>query len=217
MAFNTREETIDGRSFIVPESDIASVNYFTSTDRENIATILNNVPLNRRNVAIQAGGNLGFFPWKFAEHFQTVVTFEPEPTNFKCLVHNVLETNVIKIQAALGDAPGWIAVENPNPGHVGLAQIKKDAVGNIPLVRIDDFAFEACDLIQLDLEGYEYHALLGAVQTIEQFKPILCLEVTGHEQRYGVGPTDLFHLLENLGYIQVDHKYLDRIYKHRDS
>lgn len=214
--FETTKHIIDGRDFIVPKGDGSSVSYFTGTDRDNIATALGNVDPERNALAIQAGGNLGFFPWKFAERFKTVITFEPEPLNFHCLTHNVLEDNVVKIQACLGNEHTWVNIANPNKSHVGLCEVDRENTtnGNIPTFRIDDLNVPACDLIQLDLEGYEHFALQGAENTIRVYAPTIVLEMTGHEQKYGVGPTDIEDLLKAWGYRQVDQCYLDRVYKH---
>jgi len=42
-------------------------------------------------------------------------------------------------------------------------------------IKIDDLNLKP-DLIKLDIEGYEYKALLGAVKTIKKFKPIIYIE-----------------------------------------
>jgi hypothetical protein len=57
---------------------------------------------------------------------------------------------------------------------------------------IDDLDLSSCDFIMLDTEGYEYNVLLGAMQTIEKFQPLISLEL---------GQTDAINqLMESLGY-----------------
>lgn len=219
MKFQTTQHFIDGRNFIVPAGDNASVHYFTGTDRENIYTALSHVPDNRKALAIQAGGNLGFFPWKFSSRFDVVLTFEPEPLNFYCLSHNVQEDNVVKIQACLGSEHKWVNIRNPDNSHVGLCEVDRDntANGNIPTLTIDSLMVPACDLIQLDLEGYEYFALLGAEDTIKKYRPVIVLEMTGHETKYGVEAGLIDKTLANWGYRRVAQCYLDVVYKHDDT
>ena len=48
----------------------------------------------------------------------------------------------------------------------------------VPTCRINDMMLPECDLIQLDTEGYEYKILLGAMNTIETFKPTIIVEDT---------------------------------------
>jgi hypothetical protein len=52
--------------------------------------------LKNNKVAVQAGGNCGMQVVKFAEFFENVYTFEPDPINFNCLVNNLLYDNVFK-------------------------------------------------------------------------------------------------------------------------
>lgn len=216
--YDLTEHIIDGQSFWTPTSDSASIKYHDGTDRQNIDIALSHIPPNRDKLCIQAGGNLGFFPLKFANRFETVITFEPEPQNFYCLNKNVSNSNVVKIQAALGSEHRWIDIKSPNSNHVGLCEVDKDSKElKYPTIRIDDLHVPACDFIQLDLEGYEYFALLGGIETIDTFKPYLSIEMTGHETKYGVGPNEIEDLLKRLNYEQVDRIWLDNIYKHKDA
>jgi hypothetical protein len=99
---------------------------------------------------------------------------------------------------------------------------------------VDDLNLNACDFIQLDLEGYEFSALQGARKTIEKYKPLLCIEVgepdlktsdTGWGRRYGISIEKLEDLIiSDFGYEFVGHhKDLggvaswDKIYKYSDE
>lgn len=153
---------------------------------------------NAKNVVVQAGGNCGMWPRYLAKHFETVYTFEPDLTNFLCLNLNVPDTNVIRLQAALGDKPRGISMIHV-PDNIGAHRV--GSKGTIPVMRIDDMRLPACDLIQLDIEGYEVHALRGAVHTIDNFKPVIMLEDKGHHKKYGLPDKALNELLETLGYV----------------
>lgn len=59
--------------------------------------------------------------------------------------------------------------------------------------KLDDFDLKP-DFIKMDVQGYEYFALLGGEQTIAQNKPILLIEAP--EQ-------NCIDFLSNMGYIQV--------------
>ena len=85
--------------------------------------------------------------------------------------------------------------------------------GKIPTLMIDDLNIDKCDFIQLDLEGYEYHGLLGAKNTIEKFKPLICVECRW-QFRYGNTVEDMDkHLTDVWGYKLVDSFNDDRLYK----
>lgn len=153
---------------------------------------------NKLEVAIQAGGNCGIWPRHLAKKFETVYTFEPDLTNFLCLNLNVPDENVIRIQAALGDkARGISMIETPK--NIGAHRV--GSKGFIPVMRIDDMRLTACDLIQLDIEGYEVHALRGAVHTIDNYKPVIMLEDKGHHRKYNLPDEALDELLITLGYV----------------
>ena len=83
-------------------------------------------------------------------------------------------------------------------------KIGEDA-GTIPVIAIDTLNLRSCDLIQLDIEGGEYNALLGAVETIKEFKPVICLEWFENQEK-------LLSILNSLGYKEVADLKSDRIF-----
>ena len=83
--------------------------------------------------------------------------------------------------------------------------------GSVPLVRIDQFNFPAVDLIYLDVEGFEPQVLLGALSTLDKFRPVICLEDTG------LGDlklrAEVMKVLEDRGYVNVDNFNRDKVFK----
>lgn len=130
--------------------------------------------------AVQAGGACGVWPAYLAPRFDTVITFEPHPVNFRCLVeNNVRAENVICIQAALGAHRGVCALDNPPSeiGNCGTYYVKPGIAGNIPVMTIDEVCTSYdVDLIALDVEGFEIYALQGADLTITIHQPVIMLE-----------------------------------------
>lgn len=128
-------------------------------------------------VVVQAGGNCGMYPRLLSDMFKTVYTFEPDSLNFHCLVNNCQKNNIIKINAALGETNKLLSVAaSPNHQNVGMHRVSEEGVRTIPTFTIDQLALTECDLIQLDCEGYEPNVVLGAMETITNFKPVLILE-----------------------------------------
>lgn len=133
-----------------------------------------------KNVCVQAGGNVGVYVKNFAEKFDKVFTFEPEPLNFFCMRENLKDCdNVIAHEGFVGDKNEisknivrYDTEKDPNTGKFRIGE----QPGNIPVFAIDDLDLNQCDLIQLDVEGNEHDALKGAVDTIRKFKPVICLE-----------------------------------------
>jgi len=123
-----------------------------------------------RKTIIQAGGNAGFYPKQYASLFETVYTFEPDWLNFYCLNLNVPYENVIKIQSCLGNKHELVSlkIKEVNRGKNFVA-----GEGKYPIYMIDNLNLNDCSAIQLDIEGYEYYALLGGEKTILKYKPEL--------------------------------------------
>ena len=163
------------------------------------------------SVMVQAGGNCGQYVRQFSKRFGTVYTFEPDPINFLCLVLNC-NSNVIKTQACVGNERNFVNINKGNDsGAIHVA-----GQGNIPTVIIDDMNLPACDLIQLDIEGYEYFALQGAQRTIEQYHPLIMIEwCEPWARRYGTNETMRDNFFSGLGYRQIMKQDTDIIYKYQ--
>jgi FkbM family methyltransferase len=159
----------------------------------------------QRDVMVQAGGNCGVALKPFIEVFKTIYTFEPDPINFYCLNLNLPYSNVIKIQSCLGNEHQIIKMDNNFTDSCTaffVSSAKEDA--KIPMFKIDDLNLNKCDLILLDIEGYEQNALLGGENTIKKFKPVLCLEFyEPWMQRYSSSSSSIINLLSSWGYKSV--------------
>jgi len=165
--------TKECRGFIVPVDD--EVCYTAATDE--VHELEKVWPyIKAWDTCVQAGGNLGVFPRTLAAKFHSVYTFEPDAENFYCLGINCPESNVIKLQAALGDKPGLVSIVDENQGQCNPGAKYVRGKGLVPTLRIDDLGLESCDLILLDIEGSELAALKGAQVTITKFKPVIAIE-----------------------------------------
>lgn len=128
------------------------------------------------DVVVQAGGNQGMYPRLLSDMFQHVYTFEPDPLNFHCLVGNCQSDNIHKFNAALGASHAMVNVNRHTMENVGCHTVTENADAFTPQLMIDDLELPTCDFIWLDIEGYEYNALLGARRTIDKFKPAVMVE-----------------------------------------
>ena len=134
--------------------------------------------LRGKRTVIQAGGAIGIWPLRLSQFFDNVLTFEPEPTNYECLISNTAGVQNIYCQnAALGEMDKRVQMKMPTPGHMGAWYVQDG--GQIPMIRIDDLNIKNVDLIYLDVEGYEYFALEGAKDTIQKYRPVIGLEDKG--------------------------------------
>lgn len=160
-------------------------------------TIIRNVP--NRRVAVQAGGNQGMYPRLMSFMFDQVYTFEPNTANYRSLLHNIQGIdNIIPRQQALGAYITQSRSQMSNPANAGTAEVVMTDSGDIEMITIDSLNLDRCDLIQLDLEGYEMRAIMGAVRTIDRFKPTIIAE--GPERTNDT----ITGILEQWGYELVD-------------
>lgn len=169
-----------------------------------------------RTACIQAGGNVGIFPKFLAKHFETVYTFEPDPHLFYCLTYNCREHNVVKLQSALGVDRGPVRMEckrrdtSGRPVHEGLTHVA--GPGALPSIQIDDLALPVCDLIYLDVEGWEYFVLRGAAQTMRRCRPVIGVEINRNIGFAGCSAEQLRALLAEFGYSHRFTMHSDEIY-----
>ena len=217
-------EKIDG--FWWPKKDKICRPY-TLNEKSMPAEISSMVP-NKRTV-IQAGGNVGYYALEYSKMFKTVYTFEPDYINFMCLVLNVPQENVIKMQACLGDKITPVDIERNVNSPFTLRDedgtIEKieglntggyfvNGPGKIPSLTIDNLNLEDVDLIHLDTEGYEGPILHGSVNTIMKYKPLIVVEI-GHNngKRFNWPKGQVRKFLGDLGYQEKTNYSADYVFE----
>ena len=220
------KEIILHKGFYWPIKDgsqpITSEYAHTDSTCYNLMNIFQHIPENiskyvdNKNVIIQAGGNAGFYVKKYSELFKKVYTFEPDPISFYCLNLNVTSPNVYKFQACLGSQNQCVNLYNTHAtlGHGGSHVIGQ---GDIPTFKIDNLNLSECNLIHLDIEGYEKFAILGGIETIKRCKPVIVVEdFPSWKARYNSSLQEIEVILFDLGYKligQVEND-TDKIYKY---
>ena len=164
--------------------------------------------LGPRSVVVQAGGCMGMYPRLLSEMFNTVYTFEPDPLNFHCLVANCQRDNIVKMNAALGESSKQVGILRPEsePNNFGIRYISnsREASDRIPMITLDSLMLNRCDLLMLDMEGYEENALRGAELTINRHRPVVFVELGGRIE----------HFMKYLGYVPVGQSAADVIFVH---
>lgn len=157
-----------------------------------------------RDTVLQAGGNCGVWPRALAPLFNRVITFEPDKRNFQCLNFNTRELpNVIAFNYALSDVVGCGTMYTPDHETDNCGALQFDpsvtdcGASDVPTMRIDTLNLQVCDLLYLDIEGFEIPALKGAAETINRCRPVIALEDKGLSVRYGYAKGDVVALLED--------------------
>lgn len=183
-------------------------------DLASLKSVLRLVP--GRTACVQAGANLGVFPKYLSKHFAATYVFEPSPDLFPMMVRNAPEPNVFRFQAALGEKPGLVGTactrrkHGPGPIHAGLTHIAGE--GYIPTLRLDDLALPVCDLLYLDVEGFELYALRGAAETIERCRPVIAVEINANVTFYGLKGDDVRQFILSQGYRAAEQMRSDEVF-----
>lgn len=158
--------------------------------------------LKQHRAVITAGANCGMYAHFYAQTFGVVYAFEPDYLNFHCMVNNNQLQNVIKMQAILGQSCGVAGINQFDITNVGMHTVKPD--GFIPMLTIDSLNLPVLDLIQLDVEGFEYNVIKGAENTVLKHRPVIILEN---------GRSDLINnWMFDFHYEQVDQSVSDSVW-----
>jgi FkbM family methyltransferase len=146
-----------------------------------------------------------------AKTFKQVWTVEPDDANYDALRHNVsFYENIDHRRAAFGEKTGRGAIRHFEEANCGAHQVKDGE--EFDIITIDSLGVKDCDLIHLDIEGFEQFALHGAVNTIEACRPVICLELKGLGDQHGYTNADTIKWLSNRGYTEVERVHNDVIF-----
>lgn len=206
MQIKDNVEIRDGKWYW-PTDDESCWNYMVS--HPDVPTKISKLVPDKK-IVVQAGGNMGYYVKQYADLFETVYTFEPDPVNFYCLNLNIPDLNVIKIQSCLGNDHNCVSLKvksrNRGKNHI-------QGQGILPTLKIDDLNLPGCDLIHLDIEGYELFALQGGMQTIVKYRPVIAVEYFSKCcNRYNYSLEDLEQFLFSLGYKLLTTFEEERVY-----
>lgn len=173
----------------------------TNHDLTHLAAALRYVE--RFDTAIDAGAHRGIWTRELLKHFAQVVAIEPVISNYQHLPDQSLN-----IAAAVSDKAGRVRMV---PGSENTGQWHIEGEGGVPAITIDSLG-AAPSFIKIDVEGFEWFALKGAEQTINEHRPVVLIEENGLNRRYGIDDGQCFDLLESWGYRRVEQCNKDHIF-----
>lgn len=140
--------------------------------------IKRHVPDAFRGTVVQAGGCCGMYPWLLARMFKSVLTFEPDPHNFHCLVQNCATPQVRAFNCGLGDI-AVLSKMKPVPDYnVGNGHVDWEQEGDLPILPLDELHLPRLDALLLDAESSEERIIIGALMTIDNCQPKLVMAET---------------------------------------
>ena len=129
------------------------------------------------------GANIGYYALLFAAAVGPggeVVCCEPEPDNLaeldRTLAWNQL-VNVRVLPVALGESDGEVRLVRGVNGMVRPNGGGPEDTVVVPLRRLDAILPGRVDLLKVDVEGYEGQVLNGAERLLQEYRPIIFLEI----------------------------------------
>jgi FkbM family methyltransferase len=171
------------------------------------------------DVVLDVGTNIGETLLNFAKitgETGFVYGFEPDQENYSNVEKNIglnAFNNVYVFALGVSDKKEQLRLFRVDPHNLGMNRVLSEAESakfdNYTVIETDTLdnivtqnKFERVDVIKLDIEGYEMHALRGAVETLRRFRPKLFIEV-GYSRLIsnGTSPNEMVELLTGLGYI----------------
>lgn len=162
-------------------------------------------------VFLDVGAHVGHYALRAASKASKVIAIEPNPDTCERLKANLDIngiTNVHVVQVAAWDGVARFALRNvhENLERDGSNYIVPDPKGQVWGARLDDtlnqfpLRPDRLDLVKLDVEGADIHALSGMSGLIERHKPVLFIE--DHSMYGYYDQADLFELLAEFGYMR---------------
>lgn len=146
------------------------------------------------DVALDIGANVGVFSVAMGLAVGSsgrVLAFEPQPSMFALLERNLARhglTHAEAHRAIVHSTEGeseFLDMRQPPPGRMvnfgafGIGTRTYASFGATvptPVRSVDGLRLERCDLIKIDVEGSESHALAGAERTLAACRPVLSVE-----------------------------------------
>ena len=161
---------------------------------------------------LDIGANIGYFSLLAASLVGPaggVFAIEPLAANVRVLTANRILNGFDHIQitaAAASDKTGTVSIgASYTDGIIGkIPQLPEAALAcdYVLAVPVDMIVRSKIDLIKIDVEGHEYRAILGASETIRQWRPVIVSEFSlgGLQANSGVTPVSYLEMLRSFGY-----------------
>jgi FkbM family methyltransferase len=168
--------------------------------------------ISSQGAILDIGANIGIMSYHLSKKFtdRKVFAIEPMPDNLavlKKVIENYHLKNITILPIAVGNENTTLEMVLPVNGKVkmqGLAHVVHDTIEewndgekfNVKSCKLDDqFPDTKIAGIKMDIENFEYFALLGSEKIIKSNLPVIYLELWSNENR-----DKCFDFLLGLGY-----------------
>ena len=137
--------------------------------------------LTHTETALDIGANIGNHSSIFANHFDQVFAFEPNPRSALLLRANSLGKQIYVIEKGLSDTHGKLNFELSYGNIVGSRIVNVDSDTTIEVETLDrlskHYDYGNVSFLKIDVEGHEAKVLAGAKQLLNTQHPVIALEL----------------------------------------
>lgn len=178
--------------------------------------ILSQAKRNSINIAIDIGAAKGGYSWILAskQRAKRVVSFEPSDILYKFMKSGLFYSNIELHNLACGSYSSVVEMYSLGKDEEGLhtatistlnpiSQNKMSLKNQVNQVSLDEFfekeirCKDSVDFIKIDVEGYESEVIMGGVNLVRSFVPLIICEI---EARHNPNYRKVFDFLLGHGY-----------------
>lgn len=197
-----------GNKLYIHKSDDMNLVIQENYEKETTDMIIKE--LRKDDIVVDCGANIGYFSLFMAELVGKngkVIAFEPDPSNFKLLKHNIKVNNyenIIPMPFAVSDKLGSTNLKlESTVAHYLTEEKTKDSI-QVDAITLDSY-FENYQkkirLVKMDVEGYESEIINGMRNMIKNNDLRLVVEFSNSTQiRTNHKPVKLLELIDELGF-----------------
>ena len=173
---------------------------------------------NENSIIFDVGANIGSTVLQFAQKSKNgfVYGFEPDKLNYQRAMENISLNSFPNIKVynfGIGDQDYKLKLYQVNELNPGMNRILTTTDNEFPYSEIEikildtivsNLLISQIDIIKIDVEGYEYHVLKGAQNTIRTYMPYLFIELDDNNlKEQESSATELIELLKSYGYYTI--------------
>lgn len=166
----------------------------------------------RNRTMLDIGAHIGSTMLPYSKLFSNVIGFEPNKKNYNFCVKNLefnKATNCSIENCAIFNRKFTGTTVQHNNCNSGCFYFKENTnnIDEIIETKIldDDEKINNVDFIKIDTEGAEYFVILGALEIIKKYKPLIQAEINGLCQKnFNISEETLLKLLKSLNYKRIE-------------
>jgi FkbM family methyltransferase len=197
-----------------PTEHIQQQLFWYGSYEKELGNILKKI-IKPQDIFLDIGANIGYFSLLVANNVPTakIFSFEPMKELFEKLEKNVLINgfkNIKAINIAIGNVNEDRELFLSGTDNLGMSSFKQPEnfsgqKEKVKVVTIDEWfktsGLSRIDIIKIDVEGYELSALKGMKEVLQNFKPLVIVEINPATLTlFDLIPPDIYNYLNQLNF-----------------